>query len=375
MESQHIASSELINTARNEYDFLACNSGSGSIKLLFSGKEEISVEGNIDELINHYREYLQKHRERSVVLHRVVHGGRASDILYPIDKAQIEHIEHWGALAPLHNKTALKLIEVTKNIWPASKQFVIFDTSLYRDLPKVAQTYPIPVGLSKDWPILRYGFHGIAHRAQFRMLCAQGDYPRVITIHLGGGSSITAWKNNRVIDTTMGFTPTDGLPMTTRSGELDPMIVLHLIKREGYTVEQLETLLNQESGLKGISGISGDYRDLKEIDQEEAKLAREYFCRNLTKGIGSMLALLGGVDAISFGGGLAENQREVRAACLAPLAPLGIILCRKKNRIENSLSPLHSDNSITDIWLTPAGECEEMVRQYQQSNFFVEEVC
>ncbi len=358
--------------SRHTKEILACNLGSGSIKLLRGDKHVLTLEGKSEELACKYADFLKNENRCSIVLHRVVHGGDVLNQPYIVDDNVVQRIKHWSTLAPLHNKAALRLIKITEDTWPNAKQFVIFDNALYHELPVEASSYALPSNLSPSWPIRKYGFHGIAHSAQFRILSHINNYPRLITIHIGGGASLTAWKNGKVIDTTMGFSPTDGVPMTTRSGTLDPMIILHLLMHENYAPAQLKDLLNKHSGLKGVSGISGDYRDIQQIHTHEAKLARNIFSRHLTKSIGSMLALLGGVDAISFSGGLVENQPEVRAACLEPLHDLGVKLSRSKNQEAAGLSTFHSNGSKTHIWLNPADECEEMMRMYEQYKYHKE---
>lgn len=281
-----------------------------------------------------------------------------------VNEASLNLIRHWLPLAPLHNKTTLDLIEYGLTKCPDSKHYIFSDSTLFNTIPDFARGYALPATLSERWPIIKYGFHGLAHQSQWNQLQKRKRHERVITIHLGGGSSLAAWQDGKVIDTTMGFTPSDGIPMTTRSGSIDPNIALHLLEREKYTLESLSKMFNYDSGLAGISGGSGDYRDLKQSQQDSASTALATYSYELSKAIGSFIAVLGGIDAIAFGGGLAEHQSEIRKFALSRLTGLGIILSDSKNDKAEGICTLHDKNSRTEIWLTPTDECEEMLNQY-----------
>ena len=348
---------------------LVCNAGSGSLELqMWEGErcvDQQSLEGEADQLFNHFASYLSDAVPCSAVLHRVVHIGRVKRNPRKVDENCLNDIKHWLPLAPLHNQIALKLIEHGLNEWPDANHFVFSDSALFNTLPDYARSYPLPDGLSDRWPIMKYGFHGLAHQSQWNLLQKQKQHERVITIHLGGGSSLAAWQDGKVVDTTMGFTPTDGLPMTTRSGGIDPNIVLHLLERENYTLESLSKLLNRESGLAGLSGISSDYRTLKKSQNSDAYVARDAYSYALTKAIGSFIAVLGGVDAITFGGGLGEHQPDVRESALSRFTGMGISISKEKNKHAKGVCAIHGANSQTEIWLTPSDECEVMFNQYK----------
>ena len=378
-----------INTrSARDITIMACSAGSGSLEVQLwrggRGQSFKKFEGQQTALAEDFAAWLQRLDECQVVLHRVVHSGDIASNPQPVNAASLALIRHWSTLAPLHNAFALKVIDTVATHQPGAKQFIFSDSVLYRDMPARASRYALPPELSARWPIKKYGFHGLAHRNQWRGAQAQKNYAKVISIHLGGGGSITAWENGQVLDTTMGFTPLDGIAMTTRSGSLDPNIVLHLLEHEGFTAQQLKTLFNQDSGLKGVSGISGDLRDLRASDSASAHFAVDLLCYQITKAVGGFIAVLGGVDAICFGGGLAENQPIVREKCLAPLRGLGIRLSERANgavvddlpggKGDDTEYPfgatcaLHEKGSPTDIWLTPAQECWEMVIQFEAFN-------
>jgi len=271
-----------------------------------------------------------------IVGHRVVHGGsefEKSTLVTPEVKAAILRM---AVLAPLHNPANLEGIEVIERILPNTPQVAVFDTAFHRHMPLEAMVYPGPY----DWyeqQIYRYGFHGISHQycsmRAAQILGKDLDSLRLITCHLGNGCSLAAIQHGHSIETTMGFTPLEGLMMGSRSGSIDPGIMLYLLQQKKVTIEQLDETLNKASGLKGISG-SGDMRqilrDIKE-DKPRAKLAFDMFVHRLRYYIGAMLATLGGLDALVFTGGIGENAAEVRAAACESFAFLGLKLDEQKN--------------------------------------------
>ncbi|MEX0964396.1 MAG: hypothetical protein WDZ52_10215 [Pseudohongiellaceae bacterium] len=327
--------------------------------------EVFNFDGSSAQIAEALQNYLQRQQSCKTVLHRIVHAGDVEEGPHEITSALTARIRHWQAVASLHNSLALTLIELIQQHWPAAASYALFDSALYSKLPAVSRYYAVPEALSAQWPIKRYGFHGLAHQAQWTLLNQQKTCRRVITLQLGGGCSATAWLGDRPVDTTMGFSPLEGLTMATRSGNIDANVVLHLLDNEaGFTTSSLRRVLNQESGLKGLSGISGDIRQLLACNDEKASLAIAHFCYQIQKVIGSYIAVLGGVDAITFGGGIGENHAVIRNAILAPLENLSILLDEKKNSHAEGLASLHADNSQTEIWLTPVNEAREMLEQF-----------
>lgn len=303
------------------------------------------------------------------VLHRIVHAGPVTDDILRIDASVRDRIAHWRCLAPRHNTLALECMEAAGTVWPEARHWAVFDSALFRHLPDTARQYPLPEGLSQRWPIQRFGFHGLAHRNLWRQAQSkQADARRVITLQLGGGWSATAWHDDRPIDTTMGFTPLDGLPMTRRSGAIDPGIVIHLLRQERWSVEEVEQLLSEHSGLRGLSG-SADMRELLGSDGPVSESARDavVFCaRQLQKQIGAAMALLGGLDAIAFGGGVGEHQWWLRQESLRGLAGLGVTLDPDGNRHAepDRVRALHAADSRCGIYLIPVNETGEMLRHH-----------
>jgi acetate kinase len=271
-----------------------------------------------------------------IVGHRVVHGGsefEKSTLVTPEVKTAISRM---AVLAPLHNPANLEGIEVIERILPNTPQVAVFDTAFHRHMPLEAMVYPGPY----DWyeqQIYRYGFHGISHQycsmRAAQILSKDLESQRLITCHLGNGCSLAAVQHGHSIETTMGFTPLEGLMMGSRSGSIDPGIVLYLLQQKKLTVEQLDETLNKSSGLKGISG-AGDMRQVLHDCEEgkpRAKLAFDMFVHRLRYYIGAMLATLGGMDALVFTGGIGENAAEVRAAACESFTFLGLKLDEQKN--------------------------------------------
>lgn len=265
------------------------------------------------------------------VVHRVVHGGdtlvrptRVDDV----DGTARAEIQRWASLAPLHNTRALHWMGAADTVLPGVPQVAVFDTAFYADLPAVARAYALPAGLVERYGLRRYGFHGLAHQAMVTAVLSghpQVSTARIISLQLGGGCSLTASRGGRPVDTTMGFSPLEGLMMATRSGDVDPGLITWLCQHAGLSPSDVETLLNQQSGLLGVAG-SAHLRDLLNRDDPAAQLAIDLYVHRIRKALGAAVITLGGVDAIVFGGGVGEHAPTIRARILADLDWLGIVL-------------------------------------------------
>ncbi|MBE9211842.1 acetate kinase [Plectonema cf. radiosum LEGE 06105] len=275
--------------------------------------------------------------EIDLVGHRVVHGGREYRQSVVISEKVKQAIANLAKLAPAHNPANLAGIEAVENLLGEVPQIAVFDTAFHRNIPDAAAIYPGPYEWAEQ-DIIRYGFHGISHQ-----YCAERAADildkdlrslRIITCHLGNGCSLAAIKNGYSVDTTMGFTPVDGLMMGSRSGSIDPGILIYLLRQGNCTVEQLDYVLNKASGLSGISGISSDMRQIKAaISQghERAQLALDIYVHRLRSYIGAMLASLGGLDVLVFTAGVGENSPEIRQAACEAFEFLGIKIDSSKN--------------------------------------------
>ena len=278
--------------------------------------------------------------------HRIVHGGDA-EAARIIDGGEIDRLHALASLAPMHQPPALALVESAARLWPHAVQCGAYDTSWHATLPANTRRLPVP----RHWDALgvrRYGFHGLAFASAMRSLASQGDgiaRGRVVLAHLGGGASLCAVQDGRSVDTTMTMTPLDGVPMATRSGSLDPGVVLFLLRQEGSTLDSLEQALYHECGMRGISGQSGDMRELLASDSPSAALARDVFALRVAQGIAAMATRLGGIDDLAFSGGIGANAAEVRSAIVEYLAWLGMQLDEDANhrgamRLDAPASPV-----------------------------------
>ena len=289
-------------------------------------------------------------KEIDIVGHRVVHGGQdyqQSTLISPDVK---EAIARLSVFAPVHNPVNLEGIEALEKILPNRPQVAVFDTAFHAQLPPAAFVYPGPYEWLEDG-IRRYGFHGISHqycaRRAAQLLNRDLTDLRLISCHLGNGCSLAAIRGGWSVDTTMGFTPLDGLMMGSRSGAIDPGIIIHLLRRSDLTAEKLDNILNRNSGLKAISGVSGDMRQIGEAitqGNERSQLALDIYIHRLRAGIGAMLASLGGLDALIFTAGVGENSAVVRAAACEAFGFLGLKLDGEKNQH----SPVDEDIAAVD---------------------------
>jgi acetate kinase len=303
--------------------------------------------------------------------HRVVHGGERFVEPTPINDEVIAAIEALSDLAPLHNAPALSAIRTARAALQADIPMVAtFDTAFHRSLPERASRYAIPTELAERHDIRRYGFHGLAHRYMVERFSDIAATPveemKLITLQLGAGCSATAVDGGRSVDTSMGFTPLEGLMMGTRSGDLDPSLVGFLARREEVSAEEVEGWLNTRSGLLGVSGSSADMRELLEAEPQgdlRASLAVDMFCYRVRKYIGAYLAVLDGADAIIFGGGIGENAPEVRARICTEMDWCGLAFDPDRNAgTVGSEARISSDGSRLQAYVIPVDEASIIVR-------------
>jgi acetate kinase len=296
--------------------------------------------------------------------HRVVHGGDRFTDSVRIDDEVLEGIEGLEELAPLHNAPAVEVIRAVRKLVDKNLPMVaVFDTVFHCSMPPHATTYALPLDLSRRYGIRRYGFHGISHEYLVRRYAQITSRPlenvAVITLHLESGCSACAVRGGRSIDTSMGFTPLEGLMMGSRSGDIDPAVIGYLMRKQGVAVDRVEELLNKESGLLGVSGRSHDTRELMkwmEMD-DRVRLAFEIFCYRLRKYIGAYLAALGGAEAIIFGGGIGEDTPFIRARVLEGFDWFGLRLDPKRNeQTINREGRITTDDSKLHAYVIPTEE-------------------
>src|SRR3984893_1277713 len=292
--------------------------------------------------------------------HRVVHGGPKLRRHCLIDNAVLQQLEAAGAFAPLHTPTALSVIRFAQQHFPGLPQAACFDTAFHAGLPEAARVLPLPKALQSDG-IQRYGFHGLSCESIVRQL--GDDLPdRLVIAHLGNGASVTAVKEGKSIDTSMGLTPTGGVIMGTRSGDLDPGVLLYLMREKKLDAAMLEEMVNHRSGLLGISGIASDMRRLHELvaSNSDARLAIEMFCYSVRKQIVAMTAALNGVDLIVFTGGIGEHDWEARAAICVGLSWIGVSLDETRNR--RASNPISYHAAHCQVRVVASQEDEQIAR-------------
>lgn len=301
--------------------------------------------------------------EITAVGHRVVHGGEkyASSVL--ITEEVKKSIEECYKLAPLHNPPNMIGIEACEELMPNTPMVAVFDTAFHQTMPKEAFLYALPYELYSENGIRKYGFHGTSHMYVSNKVAEVMGKDikdlKIVTCHLGNGASLCAVKNGVSIDTTMGFTPLDGIVMGTRSGSIDPAIVLYLINELKYSAEDVNTLLNKKSGVLGISGVSSDFRDIEDAaakGDERAILALDIYHYRIRAQIGAYAAAMGGVDAIVFTAGVGENGPETREACLEGLEFLGVKVDKEKNNVRGKVREISTEDSTVKAFVIPTNE-------------------
>lgn len=299
--------------------------------------------------------------------HRVVHGGEQFRNSVLVDDAVLRGIEANVELAPLHNPHNLRGIEAARAaLGDGVPQVAVFDTAFHQTLPEHAYLYAIPYPLYRRHKVRRYGFHGTSHRSiayRFRKITGRRrDEVRIVTLHLGNGCSACAIRGGVSIDTSMGFTPLEGLVMGTRAGDLDAALLDYIAGKEGMSLPQVETMLNTQSGLLGISGLTNDMRDLlaeaNDLHDRRARLAIEMFCYRVRKYVGAYLAGLGGADAVVFAGGVGENAPEIRASICEGLEWAGLRIDPTANAalVGGREGRFSSDSATLEAWVVPTDE-------------------
>ncbi|MCP4123732.1 MAG: acetate/propionate family kinase [Bacteroidetes bacterium] len=326
-------------------------------QIILEGKDRAlpCKKGNMDCILTDALEVLQNAAGPGALMgvgHRVVHGGESFDEPVVIDQAVEDAIEACSPLAPLHNPVNLQGIRTAKKVYPAIPHVAVFDTAFHQTIPHRAQRYAIDKDMAEKHGIRRYGFHGTSHEfvagRAAKYLQADVRDLRIITCHLGNGCSMAAVEYGRSVETSMGMTPLEGLVMGSRSGDVDPGVLIHLMKKESWTPDELDQFLNNQSGLKGLSGVGNDMRDIIERSSKgdvDCRMALNVFSHQVRKYIGAYAAVMGGVDAIVFTGGIGENSAVVRHRVCQRLDYLGALLNEDLNR-DVSLS---SQDTVVDF--------------------------
>ncbi len=300
--------------------------------------------------------------EIGAVGHRVVHGGESFSASVLIDNEVKRTLRALFDLAPLHNPPNLTGILAAEAGLPGVPQVAVFDTAFHATMPRTSFLYALPYAMYKRHKVRRYGFHGTSHRFVSERFAAQLGKPlselKLITCHLGNGSSVCAIQNGKSVDTSMGFTPLEGLIMGTRSGDLDPGVISYIMSREEISIQEINSMLNKHSGMRGVSGISGDMRQIEEEMEKGDERAKETFAMfeyRLRKYIGSYAAAMDGVDGIVFTGGIGENSRLVRETICRNLSYLGVTFNPDGNKAKGERRISGPDSKV-EVWVIPTNE-------------------
>lgn len=348
---------------QSEYTFNRKNGEKVNINAALKNHTE-ALEVVIENLMSRDNAFISSPNEIDAIGHRVLHGGDEFVESVVIDEKVIASIKKFAIFGPLHNPANLEGILSCEKLMPEKKQVAVFDTAFHQTMPESSYMYALPYEYYEKYRIRRYGFHGTSHR-YVAMKSAEfiGKKPQdtnFIICHLGNGSSITAVKNGKCYDTSMGLTPLEGLVMGTRCGSIDPAIVPFLMEKENLSAREMDTIMNKKSGFIGLSGVSNDYRELSaaaESGNKRAALTQDLLIHSIRKYIGAYMIELNPLDAIVFTGGIGENACEVRKRCVAGLEPFGIRLNQELNSAtRGKLTDLSEQGSKTKVLLVPTNE-------------------
>lgn len=322
-----------------------------------------AIEFTLEQFTNPEYKVIESLDEINAIGHRVVHGGEIFKKSAVIDDNVIEDIKKCGEFAPLHNPAAVLGMEACKKVMPGKPMVAVFDTTFHQSMPKEKYIYPIPYEYYKKYGVRKYGAHGTSHMYVSRRLAEienkNVEDLKIVSCHLGQGASICAIKDGKSLDTSMGLTPLGGIPMVTRSGDLDPSVLTYLMKKENLSAQEMEDLLNKKSGLTGISGLAPDFRVIEEEsnkDNELARIAIEEFNYSIASYITKYAMAMGGLDYIIFTGGIGENQINIRKGICEKLEFMGVKLDLDENNVRGEEKIISTKDSSAVIYLIPTNE-------------------
>ena len=322
-----------------------------------------AIEFTLKQLTNPEYKVIDSLDEINAIGHRLVHGGEKISESVVIDDKVVEVLKEYTDLAPLHNPACILGIEACKEVMPDKPMVGVFDTAFHASIPKEKYIYPIPYEYYKKYGVRKYGFHGTSHMfvskrlAEIENISLEGT--KIVTCHLGQGSSICAIKDGKSIDTSMGLTPLGGIPMVTRCGDLDPSVITYLMKKENLTPSEMEDILNKKSGLTGISGLAPDFREIEDAsnaDNEKAKIAVDEFDYAIASYIAKYAVAMNGIDYIIFTGGVGENQINIRKGICEKLEFMGVKLDLEANNMRGEEKVISTQDSKIKVYVIPTNE-------------------
>ena len=364
METEEVLASGKYERIGEDEAFITHKVNGQKIEIKHPAKtHEEAVDFTLKQLINPEYKVIDSLDEISAIGHRLVHGGEKINKSVVITDEVIDVLKECIDLAPLHNPAGIIGIEACKKVMPGKPMVGVFDTAFHQTMPKERYIYPIPYEYYKKYGIRKYGFHGTSHQYVSQRLAeiVGKDIKdlKIVTCHLGQGSSICAVEGGKSVDTSMGLTPLAGIPMVTRSGDLDPSVVTFLMKKEGWTAEEAENMLNKKSGVQGISGLAPDFREIEAAsygDNERAAIAIEKFKYEIASYIAKYAVAMNGVDYIVFTGGVGENQINIRRGICEKLEFMGVKIDVEANNVRGEEKEISAPDSKVKVYLVPTNE-------------------
>ena len=364
METEEVLASGKYERIGEDEAFITHKVNGQKIEIKHPAKtHEEAVDFTLKQLINPEYKVIDSLDEISAIGHRLVHGGEKINKSVIITDEVVEVLKECIDLAPLHNPAGIIGIEACKKVMPGKPMVGVFDTAFHQTMPKERYIYPIPYEYYKKYGIRKYGFHGTSHMYVSQRLAEIVGKDiielKIVTCHLGQGSSICAVEGGKSVDTSMGLTPLAGIPMVTRSGDLDPSVVTFLMKKEGWTAEEAENMLNKKSGVQGISGLAPDFREIEAAsygDNERAEIAIEKFKYEIASYIAKYAVAMNGVDYIVFTGGVGENQINIRRGICEKLEFMGVKIDVEANNVRGEEKEISAPDSKVKVYLVPTNE-------------------
>ena len=364
METEEVLASGKYERIGEDEAFITHKVNGQKIEIKHPAKtHEEAVDFTLKQLINPEYKVIDSLDEISAIGHRLVHGGEKINKSVVITDEVVDVLKECIDLAPLHNPAGIIGIEACKKVMPGKPMVGVFDTAFHQTMPKERYIYPIPYEYYKKYGIRKYGFHGTSHMYVSQRLAEivgkDISELKIVTCHLGQGSSICAVEGGKSVDTSMGLTPLAGIPMVTRSGDLDPSVVTFLMKKEGWTPEEAENMLNKKSGVQGISGLAPDFREIEAAsygENERAAIAIEKFKYEIASYIAKYAVAMNGVDYIVFTGGVGENQINIRRGICEKLEFMGVKIDVEANNIRGVEKEISATDSKVKVYLVPTNE-------------------
>ncbi len=364
MENEEVLASGKYERIGEDEAFITHKVNGQKIEIKHPAKtHEEAVDFTLKQLINPEYKVIDSLEEISAIGHRLVHGGEKINKSVVITDDVVEVLKECIDLAPLHNPAGIIGIEACQKVMPGKPMVGVFDTAFHQTMPKERYIYPIPFEYYEKYGIRKYGFHGTSHMYVSQRLAEivkkDARDLKIVTCHLGQGSSICAVKGGESVDTSMGLTPLAGIPMVTRSGDLDPSVVTFLMKKEGWTAEEVENVLNKKSGVQGISGLAPDFREIEAAsytDNERAFIAIEKFKYEIASYIAKYAVAMNGIDYIVFTGGVGENQINIRKGICEKLEFMGVKIDVDANNMRGEEKEISAPDSKIKVYVVPTNE-------------------